>query len=84
MLGWLHRAETSPLVVGHFWYIVSMDWWNSWADYCLGQVGGGDWWNNLADYCLEHVRGGGGRGGGGEWFAWELVYLGEQSRGNLT
>lgn len=38
VLGWLNRAQSRPLTVGHFWYIVAIDWWQYWADYTLGQV----------------------------------------------
>ncbi|KAB7505762.1 Ubiquitin carboxyl-terminal hydrolase 32 [Armadillidium nasatum] len=33
VLGWLRRAERKSMNVGQFWYIVNMDWWNSWLSY---------------------------------------------------
>lgn len=31
--GWLDREGRRGLQVGQFWYMISMEWWNSWLDY---------------------------------------------------
>lgn len=31
--GWLAREERRGLAEGQTWYLVSMDWWNSWLNY---------------------------------------------------
>lgn len=33
--GWLDREERRGYNVGQFWYLISMDWWNSWSEYVL-------------------------------------------------
>lgn len=31
--GWLDREERRGFSVGQFWYLIAIEWWNSWLNY---------------------------------------------------
>ncbi|KAK7480047.1 hypothetical protein BaRGS_00028684 [Batillaria attramentaria] len=71
---WLERESRQPMKVGQVWYLISMQWWNTWLEYVNVQIGDMQGANSTPKHRISK-----GKNPGGSSLAWEdegVVMLG--------